>query len=45
MDDHNLDVLQTKSQLDQALQDSEPKPSHTKKHRTNDDIQHDGPTL
>ncbi len=45
MDDHNLDALQMKSQLDQALQDSEPEPSHTKKHHTDDDTQHDGPTL
>jgi hypothetical protein len=45
MDDHNLDALQMKSQLDQAFQDSEPEPSHTKKHHTDDDTQHHGPTL
>jgi hypothetical protein len=45
MDDHNLDALQMKSRLDQALQDSEPEPSHTKKHHADDDTQHDGPTL
>jgi hypothetical protein len=46
MDDHNLDALQMKSQLDQALQDSKPEPSHTKKHHTDDDdTQHNGPTL
>jgi hypothetical protein len=31
MDDHNLDVLQMKSQLDHALQNFEPKPLHTQK--------------
>jgi hypothetical protein len=30
MDDHNLNVLQMKAELDQTLQDSEPEPSHTK---------------
>jgi len=45
MDDHNLDALQMKSQLDQALQDSEPESSHREKHHTDDDTQHDGPTL
>jgi hypothetical protein len=45
MDDHNLDALQMKSQMDQALQDSEPELSHTKTHHTHDDTQQDGPTL
>jgi hypothetical protein len=45
MDDHSLDALQMKSQLDQALQDSEPEPSQTKKHHPDDGTQHDGATL